>query len=101
MVYRYPEAAPQSQIAEERRGRTVGRFCHTCGSIYPLHRSTHGGKPMYGKDHVSSTCAHEGEVFDPAEPWWEPAVEVLPLAAEHQADGQEKVVGSPAKGTAP
>lgn len=76
MVYRYPEAAPQSQIAEERRGRTVGRFCHTCGSIYPLHRSTHGGKPMYGKDHVSSTCAHEGEVFDPAEPWWEPAVEV-------------------------
>ena len=101
MVYRYPEAAPQSQIAEERRGRTVGRFCHTCGSIYPLHRSTHGGKPMYGKDHVSSTCAHEGEVFDPAEPWWEPAVEVLPIAAEHAAAGTEKVTGSPAKGTAP
>jgi hypothetical protein len=56
---------------------------------------------MYGKDHVSSTCAHEGEVFDPAEPWWEPAVEVLPIAVEHQAEGQEKVVGSPAKGTEP
>lgn len=101
MVYRYPEAAPRSQIAEERRGRTVGRFCHTCGSIYPMHRTAHGGRPMYGKDHVSSTCAHEGEAFDPAEPWWEPAVEVLPIAAQHQAEGQEKVVGSPAKGTAP
>jgi hypothetical protein len=40
---------------------------------------------MYGKDHISSTCAHEGEVFDPAEPWWEPAVEVLPAAAEQAA----------------
>ena len=101
MVYRYPEAAPQSQIAEERRGRVVGRFCHTCGSIYPLHRSRHSGKPMYGKDHISSPCAHEGEVFDPTDSWWEPAVEVLPIAAEHAAAGTEKVVGSPAKGTAP
>ncbi len=85
MVYRIPEAAPQSQIAEERRGRVVGRFCQTCGSIYPLHRSKHTGKPMYGKDHISSTCAHEGEVFDPAEPWWEPAVEILPAMPEPAA----------------
>lgn len=90
MVYRIPDAAPRSQIAEERRGREVGRFCHTCGSIYPLHRSAHRGKPMYGKDHISSTCAHEGEVFDPAEPWWEPAVEV-----------KAAVPADPAEGTAP
>lgn len=87
MAYRVPEAAPQSQIAAERRGRTVGRFCHTCGSIYPLHRATHTGKPVYGKDHISSTCAHEGEAFDPAAPWWEPAVEVT--------------VAVPAEGAAP
>lgn len=101
MVYRAPEAAPKSQIAEERQGRMVGRFCHTCGSIYPVHRAKHSGKPMYGKDHVASPCAHEGDVFDPAAPWWEPAVEVLPVAAEHAAEGSEKVVGSPAKGTSP
>ena len=89
MVYRIPEAAPQSQIAEERRGLVAGRFCHTCGSIYPLHRSRHTGKPMYGKDHISSTCAHEGEVFDPAEPWWEPAVEVLPAPAQPAAAGSQ------------
>jgi hypothetical protein len=87
MTYRIPEAAPQSQIPEERRGRTVGRFCHTCGSIYPLHRSTHSDKPMYGKDHISSTCAHEGEAFDTVEPWWEPAVEVLPAPAAPVAAG--------------
>jgi hypothetical protein len=97
-MYRYPEAAPESQIPEERRGRVVARFCHTCGSFYPLHRTRHAGKAMYGKDHISSTCAHEGEVFDPAESWWERAVEVLPVAAEHV---EEKVVGSPAKGTSP
>lgn len=85
MVYRVPKAAPQSQLAGERRGRTIGRFCHTCGSIYPLHRTTHSGKPVYGKDHVSSTCAHEGQRFDPSEVWWEPAVEVLPVAAEQGA----------------
>jgi hypothetical protein len=85
MVYRVPEAAPQSQVAEDRRGRIAGRFCHTCGSIYPLHRATHSGKPVYGKDHISSTCAHEGESFNRSEPWWEPAVEVLPAAVERGA----------------
>ncbi|HWM94099.1 MAG TPA: hypothetical protein VN493_25300 [Thermoanaerobaculia bacterium] len=66
-----------------------------------MHRTSHSGKAMYGKDHISSTCAHEGEVFDPTEPWWEPAVEVMPRAAENAAEGAERVVGSPAKGTAP
>lgn len=101
MVYRVPEAAPQSQLPEKRRGRIVGRFCHTCGSIYPLHRATHSGKPVYGKDHISSTCAHEGEKFDPSEPWWEPAVEVLPIAVDVAAAGSENAAGSPAKGASP
>lgn len=98
MVYRVPQAAPMSQVAEEKRGRTIGRFCLVCGSIFPLHRGRHTGKPMYGKDHIAAPCAHEGERFDPGEPWWEPAVEVLPVAAENPA---EKVANSPAKGTAP
>ncbi len=78
MVYRIPDAAPLSQIAEERRGREVGRFCLVCGSTYPLHRGRHTGKPVYGKDHIAAPCAHEGELFEPGAPWWEPAVEVLP-----------------------
>lgn len=94
MVYRIPEAAPQSQIPEERRGRVTGRFCHGCGSIYPLHRAKHSGKSMYGKDHVSSTCAHEGEAFDPTESWWEPAVEVLP--APPVAPAAPPAAGAPA-----
>jgi hypothetical protein len=53
---------------------------------------------MYGKDHIAAPCAHEGEPFDPGEPWWEPAVEVLPAAATNPA---EKVANAPAKGTAP
>lgn len=101
MVYRHPEAAPRSQIAEERRGRMIGRFCHTCGSIYPVHRTTHSGKAMYGKDHISAPCAHEGDVFDPAAPWWEPAVEVLPNALDNVAEAGGRVVNSPAKGTEP
>jgi len=78
MVYRIPEAAPESQIAEERRGPIIGRFCRACGSIYPLHRGRHTGKPVYGKDHIASTCAHEGEPFEAGASWWEPAVDVLP-----------------------
>lgn len=77
MVYRHPEAAPLSQIPEERRGRTIGRFCHGCGAIFPLHRGRHSGKPVSGKDHIASPCAHEGEEFEPGAAWWEPAVEVL------------------------
>lgn len=78
MVYRTSMPAPESQVPEARRGRTVGTFCLECGSVYPLHRDRHAGKPVYGKDHVAAPCAHEGAGFDPGEGWWEPAVEVLP-----------------------
>ncbi len=81
MVYRNPQAAPESAVSAEQRGRVVGRFCHFCASSYPLHRAIHSGKPLYGKDHVSSPCAHEGDAFTPGEDWWEPAVEVLPVRA--------------------
>jgi hypothetical protein len=78
MVYRVPNAVPQSQVAAERRGPAVGLFCRVCGSLYPLHRARHSGKPVHGRDHVASPCAHEGDAFAPGESWWEPAVEVLP-----------------------
>jgi hypothetical protein len=80
MTYRNPEAAPQSRIPAERRGRVVGRFCHVCATTYPLHRAAHSGKPLHGKDHVASPCAHEGDAFAAGADWWEPAVEVLPPA---------------------
>ena len=99
MVYRYPHAAPQSQLPKERRGRTIGRFCKVCGSIYPVHRRLHRGKPMYGRDHIASPCSHEGDAFEEGAAWWEPAVEVLPEAIEKQAE--DLVAGSPVKGTAP
>lgn len=98
MVYREPHAAPESQLPEARRGRTIGRFCLTCATIYPLHRNRHTGKPMYGKDHVAAPCAHEGDMFEPGAPWWEPAVEVLP---EAELASNTLVVNSPAKGTQP
>ena len=81
MVYRNPEAAPEGLIPAEQRGRVVGRFCHVCASTYPPYRAAHSGKPLYGKDHVAFSCAHEGEVFTPGADWWEPAVEVLPAPA--------------------
>jgi hypothetical protein len=87
MVYRLPHAAPESQTPEERRGRVIGRFCRVCASIYPLHRAKHAGKPLYGKDHIASPCAHEGEVFETGANWWEPAVEVLPEAVKAGAAG--------------
>lgn len=98
-MYRVPHAAPADQIPEERRGRTIGRFCLVCAQIYPLHRARHSGKPMYGKDHIASPCAHEGEAFEPGAPWWQPAVEVLPEAVREAAS--DLVANSPAKGTAP
>jgi hypothetical protein len=78
MAYRVPEAAPMNQIPEERRGKILGSFCLVCGSLYPLHRARHSGKPVYGRDHISSPCAHEGEAFEAGETWWQPGVEVLP-----------------------
>ncbi len=77
MAYRLPRAAPASSLSEERRGPVVGRFCKACGSIYARYAGRHEGKPVYGKDHVSSPCSHEGDEFLADEPWWEPAIEVL------------------------
>ena len=78
MVYRNPDAAPESAIPPDQRGPVVGRICKACYESYPLHRPTHTGKPLHGKDHVSSPCAHEGDAFLPGEDWWEPAVVVMP-----------------------
>jgi len=98
MVYRHPHAAPQSQLPPERQGRVVGYFCHACGFFYPEHRSRHSGKPLYGRDHIASPCAHEGDLFEPGETWWEPAVEVLPEALTAKDD---LVANAPQKGTEP
>jgi hypothetical protein len=78
MAYRALKAAPASRVSEDRRGREVGRFCKSCGSIYSPLASRHKGKPVYGKDHVASPCSHEGDDFAAGEAWWEPAVEMLP-----------------------
>jgi len=87
MTYRGSEAAPAGSIAEDRRGRVVGRFCLSCGSVYPLFIGRHRGKPSFGKDHVAAPCSHEGEAFESGADWWQPAVEVLPAAtAETAAD---------------
>jgi hypothetical protein len=80
MVYRVPPAAPASQIPPDRRGRVMGHYCLICASLYPLHRATHTGRPVYGRDHIASPCAHEGDAFASGESWWEPGVEVLPAA---------------------
>ena len=77
-MYRGPEAAPESSLPPERRGRVVGRFCRACATVYPLHARAHKGKPVHGKDHYASACTHEGDEFTPGEGWWEPAVEALP-----------------------
>ena len=81
MTYRIRPPAPVSGIAEEKRGPVVGRFCRSCRYVYPLYAARHKGKPAYGKDHVASTCAHEGELFSAGADWWEPAVEALPVPA--------------------
>ena len=78
MSYRKLNAAPQSALPEAQRGEWLGRFCRACGEIYPPHRARHRGKPIYGRDHVASPCAHEGDEFQPGVEWWEPAVEILP-----------------------
>lgn len=78
MTFRVPSAAPQSRVPADRRGAVLGRFCHTCDSVYSRHASRHAGKPMLGKDHISATCSHEGEPFEVGAAWWEDAVEVLP-----------------------
>ena len=77
MVYRAPEAAPASRIPPEQRGRVVGRYCLACHQVFPEHRRCHDGKPIHGRDHVPSPCAHEGEPFGDAAEWWDLAVETL------------------------
>jgi hypothetical protein len=81
MVYRRVNAAPTSALPEAQRGEIVGRFCKACGEIYAPRRARHRGKPIYGKDHVASPCAHEGEVFVDGAEWWEPAAQILPPPA--------------------
>ncbi|HVS03041.1 MAG TPA: hypothetical protein VMT16_09745 [Thermoanaerobaculia bacterium] len=93
MVFRAPRAAPQSRVASERRGSVVGRFCHGCGSIYPLQRRLHSGDPIYGRDHIASPCAYEGYGFEPGEAWWEPAVIVLAPPAEPAATAAAPTAG--------
>jgi hypothetical protein len=75
-----PPSAPETALAPERRGPVVGRFCHGCRSVYPLHAARHVGKPAHGRDHVASPCAFEGRPFTAGAEFWEPAVEVLPPA---------------------
>ena len=88
-MYRFPHAAPAEPAPRGAAGRTIGRFCLVCASIYPLHRKRHRGKAMYGRDHIASPCAHEGDVFEAGANWWEPAVEVVPeaLAAGRRGSG--------------
>lgn len=78
MAYRKLNAAPMSSVPEERRGKPAGRFCLACHEVYALHAARHQGKPLFGRDHVASPCAHEGELFSPGAAFWEEAVEVLP-----------------------
>lgn len=76
MAYRQSEPAPEGLVPAERRGRRLGTYCRACTSFYPLHHAVHSGKPLYGKDHISSPCQHEGEAFEAGADWWEPAIEV-------------------------
>jgi hypothetical protein len=89
MVFRAPRAAPMSRVSPERRGAVVGRYCHGCNQVFRLHLAMHSGDPIYGRDHVASTCPYEGWTFEPDGSWWEAAVEVLPAPPA-------AVVGTPA-----
>jgi hypothetical protein len=78
MVFRTSRVAPASRIPAERRGHLIGRYCHGCNQAFPLQRGLHTGDPIFGRDHVASTCPYEGWAFEVGASWWEPAVEVLP-----------------------
>ena len=78
--------APQSAISKELQGRVIGRFCLGCGSVYSQHSARHTGKPMYGKDHISSPCSYEGRKFESNKSWWEPAIEVLSPESDSTAE---------------
>jgi hypothetical protein len=85
----------------------MGHYCLICASLYPLHRATHTGRPVYGRDHIASPCTHEGDVFEPGASWWEPGVEVLPAAAApppgaaHQPAAQPAASAQPPAGSPP
>ncbi|MBZ0089582.1 MAG: hypothetical protein K8H90_04310 [Thermoanaerobaculia bacterium] len=76
-MYRSLNAAPWSALPPERRGAVVGRFCKGCQEVYSQHAARHAGKPVHGRDLVSSPCAYEGRDFALEAGFWEPAVEVL------------------------
>ncbi len=103
MVYRVPPAAPRDQVPPEQRGRVMGIYCLVCASLYPLHRATHTGRPVYGRDHIASPCAHEGDAFAAGESWWEPGVEVLPapVPAAGAPAGGAAAGGAPAAAAPP
>ena len=103
MVYRVPPAAPLSQVPPDRRGRVMGHYCLICASLYPLHRAIHTGRPVYGRDHIASACAHEGDAFEPGASWWEPGVEVLPPPAASPPAGAQQAAAQPggAPGSSP
>lgn len=96
MVYRVPPVAPQSQLPPDRRGPVMGHYCLVCASLYPLHRATHTGRPVYGRDHIASPCAHEGDVFAAGAIWWEPGVEVLPVSAASPGASPSASTSAPA-----
>ena len=87
MTYRRTDLVPATSLPQEGRGAVGGRFCRGCGGIYSRFAARHSGKPMYGMDHVSSPCSHEGKRFSPGADWWEAAVEMLPVAAVEIENG--------------
>lgn len=76
-MFRFSRCSPASSVDPEKRGEVVGRFCRSCGGIYPLYRQRHTGKSIDGRDHISPPCAHEGERFETGDDWFEDAVRVL------------------------
>lgn len=89
MTYRAPVLAPESHLPAHQRGSVAGRFCRVCCGIYPRLAARHAGKPMYGKDHVSSPCSQEGQSFVDGVDWWEPAVEMRPAAPEVEVSSED------------
>lgn len=87
MPYKTPHVSALRYVPEAQRGPVQGRFCLSCGSLYPSLRQRHTGKPLYGKDHVAAPCAQEGQAFTPGADWWEVAVEVLPPPPEPEPEG--------------
>ena len=83
MVYRYPEAAPQSQIAEERRGRMSGVMSYL-RQHYTMHVD-----PRREADVRKTTLLHvrhEGDLVRRSPGG--AGVEVLTIAARIMATGE-------------